>query len=92
MDFRFHVGQRVKFVKHVYDDDEDTVRIGETGTVRGIVEAYPHIGVEWDDYNADRHNLSYLPDYRCELGHGWFVHEKSLATIDDQPINIEELI
>lgn len=86
---KFREGQRVRMISH----DWDEVAYGETGTVRGIVSLDPPIGVEWDLFNSDRHNLFHNLEGPCRNGHGWYVHDYDLEIIPTENIlNIEELI
>lgn len=86
---KFREGQRVRMISHDYDE----VAYGETGIVRGIVSLDPPIGVEWDLYNSDRHNLFHIQGCHCQIGHGWYVYDADLEIIPTENIlNIEELI
>lgn len=90
MNDELRVGQRVEFISRY---NGHPVSYGETGTIRDIsLRAEPPIGVEWDGYNPERHNLAHCPTYSCEKGHGWYVYADEIEIIPISALNIKELI
>jgi len=56
--------------------DIDHIEAGDTGTVTSLLYG---LGVAWDKYNHDAHNL----EGACENGHGWWVGEEDVELIEN---------
>lgn len=87
---RFKYGDRVKCL-----DDRWNILKGATGTVYGYGNNNSAVGVRWDKFAIDKHNLhSVWPECPvCDEGHGWFVPERTLELIHIYaPVGLEEFI
>ncbi len=77
---RFRVGARVRCVAAGASARAE-LRVGDTGTVRGLGH-HPPLGVEWDrDIGGHGGNMYFT----CPPGHGWYVMESDVELLDEGP-------